>query len=95
MTCILSVPRKGLSIQFVDTVEYEVQLVVHDKMQGTQHVRSRMSEPSLRPRSSGRYAFCFKRLRSSRRELLELRNCLTTPSRGNSPDRGYGRRSPK
>jgi hypothetical protein len=32
---------EGLSIQLLDTVEYDVQLVDHDKVQATQHVRTR------------------------------------------------------
>jgi hypothetical protein len=32
---------EGLSIQLLDTVEYDVQILDHDKLQGTQHVRTR------------------------------------------------------
>jgi hypothetical protein len=32
---------EGLSIQLVDTVEYDVQLLDHEKLQTTQHVRTR------------------------------------------------------
>jgi hypothetical protein len=32
---------EGLSIQLVDTVEYDVQIVDHEKLQTTQHVRAR------------------------------------------------------
>lgn len=32
---------EGLSIQLVDTVEYDVQLIDHEKLQTTQHVRAR------------------------------------------------------
>lgn len=32
---------EGLSIQLLDTVEYDVQLLDHDKIQTTQHVRAR------------------------------------------------------
>ena len=32
---------EGLSIQLVDTVEYDVQLLDHEKLQTTQHVRAR------------------------------------------------------
>ena len=32
---------EGLSIELTDTVEYDVQLMDHDKPQGTQHVRAR------------------------------------------------------
>ena len=32
---------EGLSIQLVDTVEYDVQILDHDKIQTTQHVRAR------------------------------------------------------
>jgi len=32
---------EGLSIQLVDTVEYDVQILDHDKLQATQHVRAR------------------------------------------------------
>jgi hypothetical protein len=32
---------EGLSIQLVDTVEYDVQILDHDKVQTTQHVRAR------------------------------------------------------
>jgi hypothetical protein len=32
---------EGLSIQLLDTVDYDVQLVDHDKVQATQHVRTR------------------------------------------------------
>jgi hypothetical protein len=32
---------EGLSIQLVDTVEYDVQLLEHEKLQTTQHVRAR------------------------------------------------------
>lgn len=32
---------EGLSIQLVDTVEYDVEVVDHDKVQTTQHVRAR------------------------------------------------------
>jgi hypothetical protein len=32
---------EGLSIQLVDTVEYEVQILDHEKLQTTQHVRAR------------------------------------------------------
>jgi hypothetical protein len=32
---------EGLSIQLLDTVEYDVQVVDHDKIQTTQHVRAR------------------------------------------------------
>ncbi len=32
---------EGLSIQLLDTVEYDVQVVDHDKVQATQHVRAR------------------------------------------------------
>jgi hypothetical protein len=32
---------EGLSVQLVDTVEYDVQLLDHGKLQGTQHVRTR------------------------------------------------------
>jgi hypothetical protein len=31
---------EGLSIQLLDTVEYDVQLLDHDKLQATQHVRA-------------------------------------------------------
>jgi hypothetical protein len=31
---------EGLSIQLLDTVEYDVQILDHDKLQGTQHVRA-------------------------------------------------------
>jgi hypothetical protein len=32
---------EGLSIQLIDTVEYDVEVVDHDKVQTTQHVRAR------------------------------------------------------
>lgn len=32
---------EGLSVQLVDNVEYDVQLMDHDKIQGNQHVRAR------------------------------------------------------
>jgi hypothetical protein len=32
---------EGLSVQLVDTVQYDVQIEDHDKVQATQHVRSR------------------------------------------------------
>lgn len=32
---------EGLSIQLVDTVEYDVQILDHEKVQATQHVRAR------------------------------------------------------
>jgi len=32
---------EGLSIQLVDTVEYDVQILDHEKLQATQHVRAR------------------------------------------------------
>jgi len=32
---------EGLSIQLLDTVEYDVQLMDHDRLQATQHVRTR------------------------------------------------------
>jgi hypothetical protein len=32
---------EGLSIQLLDTVEYDVQLMDHDKVEATQHVRTR------------------------------------------------------
>jgi hypothetical protein len=32
---------EGLSIQLVDTVEYDVQILDHEKLQTTQHVRAR------------------------------------------------------
>jgi hypothetical protein len=32
---------EGLSIQLVDTVEYDVQILDHEKIQATQHVRAR------------------------------------------------------
>jgi hypothetical protein len=32
---------EGLSIQLVDTVEYDVQILDHDKLQASQHVRTR------------------------------------------------------
>lgn len=32
---------EGLSIQLLDTVEYDVELMDHDKVQATQHVRTR------------------------------------------------------
>ena len=47
---------EGLSIQLVDTVDYDVQLIDHEKPQITQHVRARYVAVLLRPKCSGRCA---------------------------------------